>query len=83
MPIYEYQCEGCGKAVELLVLGSTKNLKCPHCSSSKLQRLFSVFAAHQGASKGADACASASRCPSSSRNSSACRGGGCPYSSGH
>jgi putative FmdB family regulatory protein len=47
MPIYEYRCTDCGKRSSLLVL-STSNpppLTCRHCTSDKLERLLSRFAA--------------------------------------
>lgn len=48
MPIYEYECEKCGKEFELLVRGDTKAV-CPGCGSEKLRKRFSAFAAHDGA----------------------------------
>lgn len=47
MPIFEYQCEKCGRVLNFLV----RNLKnhvsptCPKCGHPKMQRLFSRFAA--------------------------------------
>ena len=44
MPIYEYQCEACGKSVEKLQKISDKPLSdCPHCHKKKtLQKLISA-----------------------------------------
>ncbi len=40
MPIYEYECRGCGRQFELLVrTGDTP--ACPSCSGQDLQRLLS------------------------------------------
>jgi putative FmdB family regulatory protein len=45
MPIYEYVCEGCGSAFELLVLpGSTASRECPSCHSKELRQEISAFA---------------------------------------
>jgi putative FmdB family regulatory protein len=79
MPIYEYDCRGCGHAFELLVSNGGKRAKCPQCNSTKLKRRFSVFAAHQGSS-GAVSCAGGV-CPAASRGgASPCASGHCPLS---
>ena len=45
MPIYEYVCMKCESHFEELVRnGETPT--CPDCSSAKVQKQFSVFAAH-------------------------------------
>ena len=43
MPIYEYECRGCGHQFELLVLKGTV-AECPECKSKKLEQLLSGFA---------------------------------------
>ena len=43
MPIYEYECRGCGRQFELLVLKSTV-AQCPECQSHELEQLLSGFA---------------------------------------
>ena len=43
MPIYEYACQDCGKAFELLVRSSTVP-ECPSCHSKQLDKQLSVFA---------------------------------------
>jgi putative FmdB family regulatory protein len=43
MPIYEYDCRGCGHHFELLVLAGTVPA-CPECSSQELERVISMFA---------------------------------------
>lgn len=49
MPIYEYECQGCGKVFELLVrLSSTDAPTCPHCSSTELKKKISMTAAAKG-----------------------------------
>ena len=42
MPIYEYKCEDCGKAVEILQKGrNSEPVECPECGSKNLKRLLS------------------------------------------
>ena len=43
MPIYEYECRGCGHQFELLVLKTTV-AACPECQSQDLEQLLSGFA---------------------------------------
>ncbi len=43
MPIYEYQCRGCGHRFEQLILHSTTP-ECPSCQGHDLERLISMFA---------------------------------------
>jgi putative FmdB family regulatory protein len=45
MPIYEYVCMKCESHFEELVRGDQKP-KCPDCASVKVEKQFSVFAAH-------------------------------------
>ncbi len=42
MPIYEYECRGCGEQFELLVLKNTV-VECPACQSQDLEQLISGF----------------------------------------
>ena len=44
MPIYEYQCEDCGKRIEILHkrLGQEKTINCPDCASNKIKKLISL-----------------------------------------
>ncbi len=49
MPIYEYTCGGCRHEFELLVRGN-ETPSCPECSSPRLDKRFSVPAAHTHAS---------------------------------
>jgi putative FmdB family regulatory protein len=64
MPIYEYSCEDCGNEFELLVRDSEPPA-CPTCGTSRLEKRFSVPAAHTRSS---------SLLPMSERPSA---GGGC------
>jgi putative FmdB family regulatory protein len=43
MPIYEYECKGCGELFELLVLKDTI-AACPACQNQDLEQLLSGFA---------------------------------------
>ena len=43
MPIYEYACQDCGAAFELLVRSGTVP-ECPSCHSTQLDKQLSVFA---------------------------------------
>lgn len=49
MPLYEYDCQGCGKQVEILVRGSEK-VTCPECGSPKLAKRLSVVSVATGSS---------------------------------
>jgi putative FmdB family regulatory protein len=68
MPIYEFECEECGKVFEELVLGSNaSNVKCKYCGSQKVRKLISQVAFK---SSGKFVSASSSGC-------SGCSGGSC------
>ncbi|MBE9505400.1 MAG: zinc ribbon domain-containing protein [Chloroflexi bacterium] len=45
MPIYEYECDGCGKRFEVrqAVGQGGSDLKCPDCGAIGPRRLFSSF----------------------------------------
>jgi putative FmdB family regulatory protein len=43
MPLYEYQCRGCGNRFEALVRGELPP-PCPECHGEDLERLLSLFA---------------------------------------
>ena len=46
MPIYQYDCAGCGSRVEVLhrSAASVDNASCPQCESAELTRVMSMFA---------------------------------------
>ena len=50
MPIYEYRCSNCKKKVSLFSRGFEVEapIKCPHCGSTNLSRLFSSFRIGKG-----------------------------------
>ncbi|HHH75527.1 MAG TPA: zinc ribbon domain-containing protein [Phycisphaerae bacterium] len=74
MPLYEYNCSGCGEKVEILVPSHKTRPNCPKCGSKKLKRLLSTFATHQGQPQ--NSCG-IGNCPSQR----SCPGGSCPLSS--
>jgi putative FmdB family regulatory protein len=43
MPLFEYECRGCGRHFEHLTRDNQK-AACPACQSEDLQKLLSVFA---------------------------------------
>ncbi|HEX4305177.1 MAG TPA: zinc ribbon domain-containing protein [Solirubrobacterales bacterium] len=42
MPIYEFECEGCGACFEELVAAGTAAAPCPGCGSERTRRLISA-----------------------------------------
>jgi putative FmdB family regulatory protein len=44
MPIFEYECLGCGNQFEYLVLPSSPKAECPSCKRKKLKQLISLCA---------------------------------------
>ena len=50
MPLYEYECQNCGKVVEILWRRSEdeQGMKCPGCGGSELRRKLSAFSARVG-----------------------------------
>ncbi len=46
MPIYEYECDACGRIGSHVVLGSERleQPACPYCGSSRTRRVMSSFA---------------------------------------
>jgi len=53
MPLYEYECRGCGNHFEQLTRGSQAPA-CPSCKSEDLQKLLSVFAVAGGSDRSLD-----------------------------
>jgi putative FmdB family regulatory protein len=41
MPVYEFECEGCGRRFEELTSADTEGLACPHCGAERTRRLLS------------------------------------------
>jgi putative FmdB family regulatory protein len=42
MPIYEFECEGCGAVFEELVAAGAEAVPCPGCGSERTRRLMST-----------------------------------------
>jgi putative FmdB family regulatory protein len=57
MPLYEYQCEGCGGTFEELVsLADRDNgQECPKCHSKRARRVVSLCAVGTGSNSGSAA----------------------------
>jgi putative FmdB family regulatory protein len=53
MPIYEFECQQCGRHFETLVRGTT-TLSCPSCQGTDLTRMLSVFAVGAKSTSGTD-----------------------------
>ncbi len=51
MPIFEYQCRGCGNSFEILIRGEER-ARCPACNGTRLDKQLSVFATTTGGSAG-------------------------------
>jgi putative FmdB family regulatory protein len=41
MPVYEFECEECGRRFEELIAGDARSLACPECGSGRTRRLLS------------------------------------------
>ncbi len=50
MPLYEFECRGCGSRFEQLVRGEGLPT-CPSCESTDLERLLSMFAVSSAATR--------------------------------
>lgn len=44
MPIFEYECQDCGSKFEKISYSSGAKVLCKNCSSSRVEKLLSVFA---------------------------------------
>ena len=70
MPIYEFQCEGCGEKFEEIVFGNREDpVPCPECDSTSTHRLMSTFSW-----TGTGGSSSPSACSSCGSSGSACSG---------
>jgi putative FmdB family regulatory protein len=50
MPLYEYECRGCGHRFEALVRGADRPA-CPACRSEDLEQMLSLFAVSSEATR--------------------------------
>jgi putative FmdB family regulatory protein len=51
MPLFDYQCENCGKIVELLIKDLSDQPQCTYCGSFKLKKLISAHSSYSGTSQ--------------------------------
>jgi putative FmdB family regulatory protein len=52
MPIYEYECRGCGHQFEFLLLPAHPTApSCPSCHGEDLERAISMFAVSSGGTR--------------------------------
>jgi putative FmdB family regulatory protein len=65
MPIYEYNCNDCGRDFDLLVIRHSEadSQECPHCGSQQVTRKMSSFAS-VGSSTGSGGLSSGQSCGS-------------------
>jgi putative FmdB family regulatory protein len=63
MPIYEYQCRGCGQSFEKLqkMDEGKKTIKCPHCGQEKAERVLSDFCCSKSSESPSSSCGSAGK----------------------
>jgi putative FmdB family regulatory protein len=52
MPIFEYRCQDCGAQFEKISYASNVKIVCKNCSSSRVEKLLSVFAVSGGSREG-------------------------------
>jgi putative FmdB family regulatory protein len=66
MPIYEYKCRGCGEVMEVFTKNQAEAVKCPHCGSEDVERIFSSsYMIRMGSSSpGRTCCGREERCDS-------------------
>lgn len=75
MPIYEYQCQDCGKNFEYLVIGKP-DPECTACHSKKVCRLMSTCGFFSKSSGGETVKSSAATSSCGGCNASSCAGCG-------
>ena len=61
MPLFEYECRGCGAHFEFLTRAG-QAAACPECRSEDLQKLLSVFAVAGAAEKRVEAAGPCGAC---------------------
>ncbi|MBI4378817.1 MAG: zinc ribbon domain-containing protein [Nitrospinae bacterium] len=77
MPIYEYICSQCSNRFEIMHLSSKMETAiCPKCSSNKIEKLMSSFAA-MAPSESIDSCDTGSCNYTPPGGYPPCRGGSC------
>ncbi|MBU0993203.1 MAG: zinc ribbon domain-containing protein [Proteobacteria bacterium] len=48
MPLYDYQCEDCGKLSEILIFGQEDTPTCRSCGSHQMKKLISAHSSMSG-----------------------------------
>ena len=51
MPIFDYLCEDCGKAGEILIVGEDNSPQCVFCGSRNMKKLLSAHSSMSGIAK--------------------------------
>lgn len=51
MPLYDFQCDDCGKTSEILITGNGYEASCTHCGSANLKKLLSAHSSFSGESR--------------------------------
>ncbi|MBN1781627.1 zinc ribbon domain-containing protein [bacterium] len=59
MPLFEYQCESCGKRSEILLRSADQKPVC-ECGSTRMKKLLSAFAVSDGKTSSQTGCADGS-----------------------
>ncbi len=75
MPIYEFECDGCGERFEELVAAGAADVPCPRCGTTRARRLFSPLSPPGRQPRGARVRSDESR---RREREAARRGGGAP-----
>ena len=65
MPLFEYECTGCGNKFELLIRGSEQP-RCPKCGEERVEKSLSVFAVSVKSASPARPAADCAACPHAS-----------------
>ncbi|MFC1667861.1 zinc ribbon domain-containing protein [Chlamydiota bacterium] len=80
MPIYEYKCHECGGVSEFLISKSNnkQNVHCIHCSSAKVEKIFSVLSLPKNTSTDFGSCQKSCMDGMGAPGRPPCSGGTCP-----
>ncbi len=62
MPLFEYECQGCGSKFEQLIRGSEAP-RCPTCGGERVEKCLSVFAVSVKAPSPAPSSGACATCP--------------------
>lgn len=55
MPLFNYECENCGKKFEEFVMSSSEKVSCPNCKSEKVKKQLPTRLCSAGSDEGANA----------------------------